>query len=187
MKNDQADVPLNRAVFRQSIWESKGEYRFHDYTPSELDHIARVFDLMAAKLNIAFPTPEASLLLVEATFILPDDPKKVPDGDLVSHLEKYLNTTRALRGIQIATSMCMLSVQKKGCYAPMDRKVAAGLHALGVLTEDEAISLTGTSTKKFVDIYVKKVLPAWYVERLHKTAREVDEGWASKAKNESKV
>lgn len=167
------------SVFRQSIWEERHDYRFHDCSTQQLDNLARVYNLMAAKLNIPFPTLDACQQLIAATEAVPDTPASIDDVTISEHLETYLDAATGIPGIGIPTAICMLAVEKGGAYAPMDKKVASGLFAGGIVTDAEVKALTGNKPEKFVRVYVEKVMARWQAERLCKSPREVDEGWAS--------
>ncbi len=94
----------------------------------------------------------------------------------------YLDAVKSdsMRGIGIHTAMCGLAVEKGDRYAPSDRKIARGLQNLKILTSAEAKLLaSSTSHRKYAHVYVHKVLPAWHKERQQKSARQVDEYWAS--------
>ncbi|MDO8040322.1 hypothetical protein [Janthinobacterium sp. SUN137] len=167
----------NTMTFRRSIWEVTDDYRFHGITNEKLDHIARVYNLMAAKLNIAFPVPVVCTILIEAIAALPDDPARLPAGTLRPALEAYLRLAKRQPGFDIKTAMCLLAVEKGGNYAPADRKVTKGLLLRQVVTEDEAGTLGRKDVEKFVSVYLDKVLPAWWRERQTRTARDVDDDW----------
>lgn len=49
-------------------------------------------------------------------------PPAVDNDELVTTLKRYLDRTRKLRGLQIATSMCMLAVEKDGAYPPLNAR-----------------------------------------------------------------
>lgn len=173
-------IPLyqhNVMTFRRSIWDATDDYRFHEISNEKLDHIARVYNLMAAKLNIAFPVPAVCTILINAIVALPDDPEREPAGKLKSAVEAYLQLAKRQPGFDIKTAMCLLAVEKGGHYAPADRKVTKGLLLRQVVTEDEAGTLERKDVGKFVSVYVDKVLPTWWRERQTRTARDVDDDW----------
>jgi len=167
----------NAMTFRRSIWEATDDYCFHGISNEKLDDIARVYNLMAAKLNIAFPTPGVCMILIDAIAALPDNPAEVPAGTLKLSLEGYLRLAKRQQGFDIKTAMCLLAVEKGGNYAPADRKVTKGLLLRQVVSEEEAGTLGRKDVSKFVSVYVSKVLPAWWRERQTRTARAVDDDW----------
>lgn len=173
-------VPANERhsmTFRRSIWDVTDEYRFHGIANEKLEHIARVYNLMAAKLNIAFPTPAVCTIMIDAIAALPDDPAGVPTEMLKPALEAYIKLAKRQPGFNIKTAMCLLAVEKEGNYAPTDRKVTKGLLLRQVVSEEEAAILERQDVSKFVSVYIGKVLPAWARECQTKTAKDVDDAW----------
>jgi hypothetical protein len=118
------------STYRRSIWEAPGDYRLDGLPKEKLDHVTRVYSVMAAKLNIAFPVPAVCSLLIAAIARLPDDPAALSAVTLQQAVKDYLDLARTMQGVDIKTAICLLAVEKSGSYAPADRKVAAGL--LGV-------------------------------------------------------
>jgi hypothetical protein len=171
------------ATYRRSIWHVTDDYRFHALPEERLDHVARVYNLMAAKLNIAFPAPSVCSLLVDAIAALPDDPANAPRETLIRALEAYIRLARRQPGFDIKTAMCLLAVEKHGNYAPADRKVTQGLIRRQVVTKVDAAALERKDVGNFVSVYVGKVLPAWWLARQTRTAREVDDDWGRSGSN----
>lgn len=182
-----ADFKPLKSPFRKSIWEITGDYRFDKCTEQELDDVALVYDIMAAKLRIAFPTPAVCRGLIVAITTLPDDPAAVPTAELIPMIDQYLHTTKSMRGVGITAAICSLAVLTQGRYAPMDQKVAKGLQNLGVVTAEEVRQLTGSAIRigSFVQIYATKVLPAWYAETQKRVPEQADAYWGSHAKRTS--
>lgn len=101
-----------------------------------------------------------------------------PSGRVsVTQLKAFLDRLLAIHGAGIPTLICMLAVAKRGKYPPIDRKVANGLLRLRYISERDAKSLVSTSTQRFADVYVSKVIPAWIGERKLRSAEEVDQSW----------
>ncbi|WZV78054.1 hypothetical protein AAFM48_08150 [Burkholderia pseudomallei] len=167
--------------FRKSIWKNAGDYHFGKCTEHELDGIAQVYAIVAAKLQIAFPTPAVCKELLAAVAAVPDDPSSCSTIDLIPMLEQYLRASKGMGGVGIPVAICVLAVVKEGRYAPVDRKTAAGLQTLAEVTEAEARHLTGTAIRNFVRVYVTKVLPAWVREIQQRMPAHADAYWGAQA------
>lgn len=165
--------------FRKSIWVRSRRYHFAGLTPQQFDDLAQIYDVLGAKLNIAFPSFEDALALSHAIDALPSDPADVPAAELQTQLHQFLVLATGLHGIAIRTAICALAVRKDGRYPPMDRKIVAGLVALGVVTADGASDLLGVKSKPFAAAYVRYVVPAWKAEMETRTPSDADIAWAS--------
>lgn len=176
-----AGEPPAAPPFRKSIWTNSGDYHFGKCTEHELDGIAQVYAVVAAKLQIAFPTPAVCKELLTAVAAVPDDPSSCSAIDLIPTLEQYLRASKSMRGVGIPVAICVLAVIKEGRYAPIDRKTAAGLHTLGVVTEEEVQHLTGAAIHRFVRVYANKVLPAWCREIQQRLPAHADAYWGAQA------
>ncbi|MGA7779095.1 MAG: hypothetical protein WCA85_15495 [Paraburkholderia sp.] len=185
----KATVAVIRSPFRTSIWKRTDNYRFAECSPRELENASFVFDVVAAKHRIPFPSVGDCNELLKQIAALPDDPQAMSSTQLVKALEAFLRTTKRMLGVGVPTAMCLLAVVKRGAYAPMDTKFAMGLLCGEAITKDQAESLTSKrlasysakSIQAFVNAYVYSVMPAWQ-EALHvRSPEQADAYWASKA------
>jgi hypothetical protein len=67
----------------------------------------------------------------------------------------------------------------QGDYAPIDRKVAAGLLAKDKITRAQRSILLGKEPQGFSEVYVGAVLPAWLDTRKTMSPQDADEYWGS--------
>jgi hypothetical protein len=165
--------------YRRSIWLRRAAYSLAGLTEHQLEIVARVHGVMAAKLRVLFPTPAACLALVEAIADVPNNPGMFSDETLEKAITAYLEKARALPGFNIKTAMCMLAVETEGAYAPADRRISTGLLNRRVVSEDDRDALESSSTSKFVRAYVGKIMPEWKRARQTRSARDVDDDWGS--------
>ena len=129
-----------KSPYKNSIWNLDDRYEFDDKSIGEAEQqvIARLMMVDSAKKNTP-PVPIKSLLKISA------ETKKLPVASKASSkkLAAYLENTLPLRGAGITTLICMLAVEKKGNYPPMDRKFALGLRKKNVISAAEETKLTG--------------------------------------------
>lgn len=167
--------------FRKSIWTPTGGYQFGGCTRREFSWVSRIYDVFRAKLNIAFPSLSSCVALAYAIAALPDDPAPVAPTVLEAAIGAFLLATRQLPSVSTATAICTLAVFKDGRYAPIDRKVVAGLVNGGIVGAAEADALLGQNVAAFSYVYVHKVLPEWQRETRRRGPPEADAFWASNA------
>jgi hypothetical protein len=107
--------------------------------------------------------------------------KALPAAGRVSanHILKFLEATVSIHGAGIATVICMLAVLRNSSYPPYDQKVAAGLRKLGYISKPEADKLESGEPAEFAEVYVRKMIPAWIMERKVLSAEAVDYRWGS--------
>jgi len=92
-------------------------------------------------------------------------------------IEEYLLETTKISGAGIATSICMLSVERNGEYPPIDTKFSAGMESMGVISSWERRCLEGSNIQKFSKVYTDKVIPSWKESLKTRTPQEADEYW----------
>jgi hypothetical protein len=167
--------------FRNSIWTRTDKYHFGSCTDQEFDAIAKIYELWAAKLNIAFPSLDVcrKLAAEAATFI--EQSSTADQGQMIVHLKQYLDRAVLLPGVGIITAICLLAIWSDGRFAPIDWKVASGMRKLGILSAKDEKTLSGKSHALIAHIYVIKVLSAWTEETKWRTPKEVDDYWGSLA------
>ena len=174
-------MPALVLPFRKSIWRKSTDYQFGNCSPDEFNVVAQLYDVISAKLRIAFPNLADSLALVMAIASLPDEPAEAGRDGLEAAIKLFLSRAILLRGIGIAVAICALAVLKNGRYAPIDRKVVSGLLNLGILTGGDANFLLGNDIGEFARVYTMTVLPAWHTETQRRTPEQADAYWASHA------
>jgi hypothetical protein len=167
-------VEVLASPFRKIIWNKSLDYDFGACTEDELDNIALVYSVFAAKLNIAFPSRSTCSQLVRAIASVPAEPETVDPRRLMLALEQYLKQASGMSSVGVATAVCLLAVHSNGRYAPMDRKVALGMCNFGILTSEDEKTLRSTSLRRFVEVYVSKVLPAWHTEVKRRGPQQAD-------------
>jgi len=94
-----------------------------------------------------------------------------------ANVEHYLHQGLTHLGAGIRVLICMLAVESRGSYPPMDRKFAAGLRACKKVSKAELTVLLGKNVTKFAHIYVTKVIPAWSKTRKSRSPEEADNYW----------
>lgn len=170
----------SKSPYRKSIWNLDKRYAINDISigPVEQKVIARLMSVDSAKKNTP-PVPIGSLLEISAKA------KKLPRADKATSkaVEAYLESTLMLRGAGITTLICMLAIEKKGSYPPMDRKFAQGLRKKKVISRKEESILTGSRPKAFAEVYVAKVIPKWIETRIGRTPQEADKYWGRGGKD----
>ena len=162
--------------YRRGIWTHDVRYDV-DYSAlnaAQIKSICRLSSVDAAKKQVP-PVPPIGLLKISnAARALP------PAGRVSSNqIRKFLEDTVTIHGAGIPTVICMLAVERRGSYPPMDRKVVAGLCALQYIGKAEAAKLESGDLIDFADVYVEKVIPAWIKERKTRSAEAVDHRWGS--------
>jgi hypothetical protein len=174
-------VEVLASPFRKIIWKTSGDYHFGGCTEDELDDIALVYSVFAAKLNIAFPSRITCKQLMTAIASLPPEPSAIDRRRLVLVFEQYLKQARSMPSVGMATAVCLLAVHSGGRYAPMDHKVASGMRKLGILTAEDEQALLAASPRRYAGVYVSKVLPAWHAEVEGRGPQQADAYFGSHA------
>jgi hypothetical protein len=183
-----------KSPFRRSVWRRTDNYLFAAGTRLELETTSFVFDVVAAKLRIPFPSVRDCNELAKQTDALPDEPRAVPPVKLVEALESFLLATKVIKGVGIPIAICFLAVRKNGTYAPLDIKLTKGMLSAEAITEEQAKSLTDSrlasfcvkSVRAFVETYVYSVLPVWHQSLQKLSPEEADAYWASLAPRRSR-
>jgi hypothetical protein len=164
--------------YRRSIWEKDFRYRidFESLSRADLDLIASLSWINAAKINVPPITPKHLLRVSKAI-----DAMQRGAAGTAARLEQFLvalsEDAGGSDGSGIRVLICMLAVKSNGLYSPIDRKIAAGLRSLGIVTPREERILNGTNPRTFSGAYYAKVLPAWRKALMGRDPREVDEEW----------
>lgn len=162
--------------YRRSIWHHDRRYDLQHQSlgVQEFETIARLSSVDAAKKRIP-PIPPHQLLEISKAA------KAMPAAATVnvSDVACFLKAGLKHHGAGIPTLICILAVETQGAYPPMDRKFAAGLVAKQKVTPNERDALIGTHVKKFAEIYVQKVLPAWRESRKELSSEAADNYWGS--------
>jgi hypothetical protein len=172
---------MKKAVppYRRGIWKIHPRYRlaYERLSKDELAAIFRLSAVDAAKKQIP-PIAHSDLLKIW------EHMKALPRARAVESkgIETYLRQGSKVLGAGIATLICMLAVERKGNYPPMDRKFAAGMRARNKISASEFDDLTGKSYSAFAETYVRKVIPAWRQSRKTRSPKEADWYWANSAK-----
>ena len=170
-----------KSPYRNSIWNLDDRYAIDDILIGEAERqvISRLMSVDSAKKNTP-PVPIKSLLEISA------ETKKLPVASKATSkkLAAYLESTLSLRGAGITTLICMLAIEKKGNYPPMDRKFAQGLRKKKVISKSEESILTGSNPKAFAEVYVAKVIPKWIETRKGRTSQEADNYWGRGGKDD---
>jgi len=165
--------------YRRGIWRHDKRYDLDPASLSveEFTAIARLSSVDAAKKRIP-PIPPLQLLAISKSATTMPTAAKAKVSDVI----KFLISGLKHHGAGIPTLICMLAVETKGAYPPMDRKFAAGLVAKNKVTAAEAKKLTGSNPATFASVYVGKVLPAWRDSRKMLSAEAADNYWGSAGK-----
>ena len=165
--------------YRRGIWRHDERYdiQHENLGAKEFATIARLSSVDAAKKRIP-PVPPHQLLKISKLAIAMPTVAKVKVGDVVNFLKSGL----AYHGAGIPTLICMLAVETKGAYPPIDRKFAAGLVAKRKVTPTEEKALIGPHPTRFANVYINKVLPAWRQSRKKLSAEAADNYWGSAGK-----
>jgi hypothetical protein len=164
--------------YRRSIWENDLRYRidFESLSRADLDLVASLSWINAAKINVPPITPEHLLRISKGI-----EAMQIGVADTADRLEQFLIALRedagASSGSGIRILICMLAVKSNGLYSPIDRKIAAGLRSLGIVTPREERILNGTNPRTFSGTYYAKVLPAWRKALVGRGPQDVDEEW----------
>ncbi|WP_321935179.1 hypothetical protein [Paraburkholderia sp. J8-2] len=174
-------VPAVVLPFRKSIWRKTTDYQFGGCSQEEFKVLSQLYDVISAKLQIAFPNLADSVALASAIDSLPDDPATAESSELETAIKAFLIRALRLRGIGIAVAVCALAVLKGGRYAPIDRKVVGGLLNLGIVTAIDAKALLRNDVTEFARVYAFTVLPEWRKETQRRTPEQADAFWASHA------
>jgi hypothetical protein len=163
-------------AFKNSIWKRDSRYAF-DYgsaSAADLAILRELGDVDRAKKQVAQVGP-ADLLKIAGLI------DSLPRSAKVSQAQfaRFLAQMTSLRGVGLPTAVCMLAVRTGGDYAPMDRKVAAGMRA-GVpgFRESDVDALCTDDSSNFASIYLRKVMPAWRKSLDGRTPEEADVLWA---------
>lgn len=157
--------------YKRSIWRHDERYgiEYGRLGASDFETIARLASVDAAKKQIP-PIPARQLL--DISRLAKGMP---PTADVTAdQIAQFLLSGKDFHGAGVATLICMLSVESEGAYAPMDRKVAAGLKALGKITQMEQEQLTGGHIRDFASVYASKVIPYWAELRQSLSAEDAD-------------
>jgi hypothetical protein len=162
--------------YRRGIWTHDERYDV-DYSAlnaAQIKTICRLSSVDAAKKQVP-PIPPLGLLAIsKAARALP------PAGRVSSNrIRQFLENPVEIQGAGIPTVICMLAVERRGSYPPIDRKVVAGLRVLRYIGKADADKLESGDPVDFADVYVAKVIPAWIKERKTRSAEAVDHRWAS--------
>jgi len=139
--------------------------------------ISRLAWINAAKINVAPIAPAQLIAIGKAIKAMPKATKVKP-----KEISEYLEVGLEHDGAGIAIVICMLAAETGGEYAPIDRKVIAGLKVYdGAAVESYeaiALSLKGTPTKRgvntFAQAYVNNVMPVWRRLRKEHSAQAAD-------------
>lgn len=163
------------AQFRRSIWEQSQRYRtkYLGIDPDLIPVIDVIQSVEAAKKRTP-PIPLNALIkIAELSKSLPD-PSNVSVGQfkrLLDDLDCY--------GAGVKTVIAVIARVSGGKYPPIDEKIAAGLHVMGIITEGEEASLNGSSHVRIAGVYVNKIVPKWREELASgKSPKQIDEEWA---------
>lgn len=164
----------NASPYRRGIWKIDRRYRISHASLStrQLEAIFRLSSVDAAKKQIPPIAPGDLLKIAELAVALPRA-RAARSEDI----EAYLREGSPILGAGIATLICMLAVESRGDYAPIDRKFAAGMRARNKISEADFNALTGQSHSAFAVAYVGKVIPAWQQSRKTRSAEEADCYW----------
>ncbi|MDP1790297.1 MAG: hypothetical protein Q8L12_06935 [Methylibium sp.] len=161
-------------IYRRSIWCHDANYDFapESWSPDDMAAISRLASVEAAKKRIQ-PIPINSLLAISRSAKQMPAASDATEEELVD----FLTEGKAHQGAGVVTLICMLSVETNGDYAPIDRKVAAGLLAQGNISEGERTSLLSSDVWGFSKAYLKRVIPAWHESRINRLPFEADNFW----------
>ena len=159
--------------YRRGIWKIDRRYRIahSSLSESQLEAIFRLSSVDAAKKQIPPIAPADLLRIAERAGALPR--ARVATSE---DIQDYLLESKCL-GAGIATLICMLAVESRGDYPPIDWKFAAGMRAKNKISDREVRALTGKGISAFADAYVSKVIPAWRQSRKTRSPEEADCYW----------
>jgi hypothetical protein len=165
---------------KNSIWRPREIYSIDRRSFSDLDFqaISRLLSVNAAKMN-ATPIPPRQLL--EIALAVKNLPK--PNTLNVNQLIKFLTLGLKHDGAGIPTLMCMLAVERKGMFPPMDRFFAAGLLVKRKVTECQFKQLNSKSPSVFSPVYVNNVIPAWTEAKKTRSNQAADDWFFDAGKN----
>jgi hypothetical protein len=135
--------------------------------------VSRLTGINAAKLNVT-PVDPKSLLTISIAI------ESMPRCDRITRecLVKYLKGHMG-NGAGIKMLICMLAVETKGSYAPMDNKFAAGLRSRHRIDEEQENDLNSDVPDKFATVYVDVVMPVWRATRRKKSGPAADGYWCT--------
>jgi hypothetical protein len=164
--------------YARGIWTIDRRYRIahSSLSKSQVETIFRLASVEAAKKQIPPIAPGDLLPIAELVCALPRAAVARSED-----IEGYLRQGNQCRGAGFATLICMLAVESRGDYPPIDRKFAAGLRARNKISDRELDALTGKAYSAFADTYVRKVIPAWHQSRRTRSAEEADCYWGRAA------
>lgn len=160
--------------YKNNIWSRDERYDFDRSSLSAKDYetIRRLSAVDVAKKQIP-PVPTLGLLAIGKAIkrLLLVNPATLVD------VQEYLEATIHIHGAGIPTLICMLAVESKGLYPPMDSKFASGMFAKGVISASERTILCGKNPSRFSMIYVSKVIPAWRKSLKSRSPEQADNYW----------
>jgi hypothetical protein len=160
---------------RRSIWSHAARYAriFKSLNPEQRASVNRLAGINAAKLNVAPVDPNFLLAISKAI-------RRMPRCDRVTpgHLVDYFQSCNG-HGAGIKTLVCMLAVESKGAYAPMDNKFASGLRRRAVIDAKKEKILNGSNIVEFASVYVSIVMPIWRKTRKKMSGSKADRYWCS--------
>jgi len=167
-------MPKLSSPYKNNIWQRDPRYDLDrsSLSAEDFETISRLGSVDIAKKQIP-PVPGMALLEIYRSI------KQLPAANVAraEHLHGFLVATLPFHGAGIPTLICMLAVESKGDYPPMDRKFSSGLRAQGVITGAEEKQLNGKAPMPFSRIYVAKVIPAWLQSLKTRTAEQADSYW----------
>ncbi len=160
--------------YKNNIWSRDERYDFNRSSLSANDYetIRRLSTVDVAKKQIP-PVPTLGLLAIDKAIkrLLLVNPATLED------VQEFLETTIHIHGAGIPTLICMLAVESKGLYPPMDRKFALGMCAKEVISASELTILCGKTPSRFTKIYFCKVIPAWRKSLKTRSPEQADNYW----------
>lgn len=165
-----------RRPYRRSIWRHDERYDVDHsaLSASQIATICRLSSVDAAKKQVPPVPPKGLLAIAKAARALPSASRVT-----ANQISRFLDATVSIHGAGIPTVVCMLAVESKGSYPPMDRRVIAGLRRLKYIGKADADKLESGEPLEFAEVYVAKVIPAWIKERTSRSAEAVDHRWGS--------
>lgn len=170
-------VPMPASPYRKRIWAPSAAYDFTNLSLEQLHCLSVVYAMFAAKLNIPFPTPTAVLSACAAIAELLALPESTDPEPLREPVSRYMKLALSQKGFGFATAICLLAVLSHGRYAPIDRKNIAGMAKLQIVTREEASILIRKDLTAWIEVYLGKVMPAWWVEQRTLSPEEIDCKW----------
>jgi hypothetical protein len=164
--------------YKRSIWDVDERYSIEidNLSKDMLEKVGVVQSVESAKKRTP-PIPIADIVkIINAV-------EKLPAPSELT-VEKFQTCLEAIDswGADIKTSICILSVLKKGLYPPLDWRIAKAAKIKNIVTDDEEKTLNGKNKNRIASIYVQKLLKGWAKELEQvKDPRTLDNQWGKLA------